>query len=77
MERSGTRRENNHLINWEETSVLDHGSEQELLVKEAPHIEMTPVEECFNQDGGLGNPWLLDHSDEEARTTLTDLTLYP
>ena len=57
--------------------MLDHGSEQELLVKEAPHIEMTPVEECFNQDGGLGNPWLLDHSDEEARTTLTDLTLYP
>ena len=27
--------ENHHLINWEETTVLDHGRGQELLVKEA------------------------------------------
>ena len=29
---------------------------QELLVKEALHIQMTPVEMCFNQDGGLEVP---------------------
>ena len=28
----------------------------ELLVKEALHIQMTPSEECFNQDGGLEVP---------------------
>ena len=38
---------------WEETTVLDHGRGQELLVKEALHIQMTPVEERFNRDGGL------------------------
>ena len=29
-------------IDWEETTVLDHGRGQELLVKEAVHIQMTP-----------------------------------
>ena len=29
---------------------------QELLVKEALHIQMTPVEERFNRDGGLEVP---------------------
>ena len=37
--------ENHHPINWEETTALDHGRGQELLVKEAPHIQMTPSEE--------------------------------
>ena len=39
-----------------ETTVLDHGRGQELLVKEALHIQMTPVEERFNRDGGLEVP---------------------
>ena len=34
----------------------DHGRGQELLVKEALHIQMTPVEERFNRDGGLEVP---------------------
>ena len=52
-------RENHHPIHWEETIVLDHGRGQELLVKEellvreALHIQMTFSEERFNQDGGL------------------------
>jgi len=37
-------------------TILDHGRGQELLVKETLHIQMTPVEECFNQDGGLEVP---------------------
>ena len=57
--------EHHHPIHWEETTVLDHGRGQELL-KEALHIQMTPVEERFNRDGGLGSPWLLDRCDEEA-----------
>ena len=32
--------ENHHLIHWEQTTVLDHGRGQELLVKEALHIQM-------------------------------------
>ena len=35
--------EHHHPIHWEETTVLDHGRGQELMVK-----EMTPVEERFN-----------------------------
>ena len=34
----------------------DQGQGQELLVKEALHIQMTPSEECFNRDGGLEVP---------------------
>ena len=49
-------RENHHPIHWEETTVLDHGRGQELLVKEALHIQMTPSEERFNWDGGLVVP---------------------
>ena len=48
--------ENHHAIDWEETTVLDHGRGQELLVKETLHIQMTPSEECFNRDGGLEVP---------------------
>ena len=39
-----------------ETTVLDHGRGQELLMKEALHIQMTPVEGRFNRDGGLEVP---------------------
>ena len=45
--------ENHHSIDWEETTVLDHSRGEELLVKGALHIQMTPSEERFNQDGGL------------------------
>ena len=41
-----------------ETTVLDHGREQELLVKEALHIHMTPSKESFNRNGGPGVPGL-------------------
>ena len=40
--------ENHHLMHWEETIVLDHGRGQELLVKEALHIQMKTSEEHFN-----------------------------
>ena len=36
--------------------MLDHGRGQELLVKEALHIQMTPSEERFNRDGGIEVP---------------------
>ena len=48
--------EHHHPIHWEETTMLDRGRGQELLVKKALHIQMTPVEECFNRDGGLEVP---------------------
>ena len=48
--------ENHHPIDCEETTVLDHGREKKLLVKEALHIWMTPSEKHFNQDGGLEVP---------------------
>ena len=54
------------IVHWVETTVLDYGREQEVLVKEALHIQMTPSEERFNRDGRLEVPWLLDHCDEEA-----------
>ena len=48
--------ENHHPIHCEETTVLDHSRGQELLAKEALHIQMTPAEEHFNRDGGLEVP---------------------
>ena len=48
--------ENHHPLHWEETTVLDHGRGQELLVKEALHNQMTPSDKRFNQDGGLEVP---------------------
>ena len=36
--------------------ILEHGRGQELLVKEALHIQMTPVEVRFNRDGELEVP---------------------
>ena len=40
--------ENDHQTYPEETTVLDHGRGQELLVKEALHIQMT-TEEALSQ----------------------------
>ena len=60
--------ENHHPIHWEETRVLHHGRGQELLVKEALHIRMTPSEERFNRDGGLEVPgyWTSVMSSQEG-----------
>ena len=62
--------ENHHPIHWEETTVLDHGRGQELLVKEVLHIEMTPTEECFNRDRGLKVPgcWTAVMRKQEGRS---------
>ena len=45
--------ENHDPIHWEKTAVVDHGRGQELLVKEALHIQMTPLEEYFDQVEGM------------------------
>ena len=45
--------ENHHPIDWEETTVLDHGRGQELLVMEALHIQMTSSMTCI-----LSSVWL-------------------
>ena len=75
--------EHHHSIHWEETTILDHGRGQELLVKEAFHIQMTPVEECFNRDGGLEVPgcWTAVMRRQGGRSNphrpLTSNDLYP
>ena len=72
-----------HPIHWEETTILDHGRGQELLVKEALHIQMTPVEERFNRDGGLEVPgcWTAVMRTQEGRSNphrpLTSNDVYP
>ena len=43
--------ENHYLIHLEETTMLDHGRRQELLMEEALHVQTTYSEECFNQFG--------------------------
>jgi len=67
--------EHHHPIHGEETPVLDHGRGQELLVKEALQIQMTPVKERFNQDEGLEVPgcWTAVMRRQEGRNNLTDL----
>ena len=63
--------------------VLDHGRGQELLLKEALHIQMTPSEERFNQDGGLEVPgcWIAVMRRQEGRSNphrpLTSDDVYP
>ena len=56
--------ENYHLIYWEVTTVLHHGRGQELFLKEAVHIQMTPSLEQLPR-WRTGTPWLLDRCDEE------------
>ena len=48
--------ENHYPIHWTETTAPDCGRGQELLVKEALHIQMAPSEEYFNGGGGLEVP---------------------
>ena len=66
-----------------ETTVLDHGRGQELLVKEALHIQMTPSEEHFNWDGGLEVPgcWIAVMRRQGGRGNphqpLTSNNMYP
>ena len=75
--------ENHHPIDWEETTVLDRGRGQELLLKEALHIQMTPSEERFNRDGGLEVPgcWIAVMRRQEGRSNphrpLTSDDVYP
>ena len=75
--------ENHHPIDWEETTVLDRGRGQELLLKEALHIQMTPSEERFNRDGGLEVPgcWIAVMRRQGGRSNphrpLTSDDVYP
>ena len=75
--------ENHHPINWEKTTVLDHGRGQELLVKEALHIQMTPSEEHFKWGGGLEVPgcWIAVMRRQGGRSNhhppLTSNDVYP
>ena len=78
-----TRLKNHHPIDWEETTVLDRGRGQELLLKEALHIQMTPSEECSNRDGGLKVPgcWIAVMRRQGGRSNphrpLTSDDVYP
>ena len=45
--------ENHHPIHLEETTLLDHGRGQELLVNDTLYMQMTLLKECLNQDGEL------------------------
>ena len=46
-----------HHINWKDTSVINRARRpEELLLKEAIHIQGTPAGECLNRDGGKGIP---------------------
>ena len=73
----------NDPIDWEETTVLDRGRGQELLLKEALHIQMTPSEERFNRDGGLEVPgcWIAVMRRQGGRSNphrpLTSDDVYP
>ena len=63
--------------------MLDHGRGQELLVKEALHIQMTPSEEHFNWDGELDVPgcWIAVMRRQEGETNphqpVTSNVMYP
>ena len=75
--------ENHHPIHCEETTILDHGRGGELLVNKALHIQMTPAEESFNQDGGLEVPgcWTAVMRSQGERSnphrSLTSNDVYP
>ena len=46
-----------HPINWKDTSVIDRARRpEELLLKEAIHIQGTPAGDRLNRDGGKGIP---------------------
>ena len=47
----------NRTSEWNETKVLDQARRrQELMIKEASHINLTPEDQRFNRDGGLELP---------------------
>ena len=49
--------DNQHSINWEETSIIDQARRhKELLLKEVLHIHMTPADQRINRDEGLELP---------------------
>ena len=49
--------DNQHSINWEETSIIDQARRhKELLLKKALHIHMTPADQRINRDEGLELP---------------------
>ena len=58
-----------------ETTALDRGRGQELFLKEALHIQITPSEERFNWDGGLEVPgcWIAVMRGQGGGAILTDL----
>ena len=46
-----------HPINWKDTLVINRARQpEELLLKEAIHIQETPAWECLNRDGGKEIP---------------------
>ena len=61
-----------NLLGGDHSAALCRG--QELLVKEALHIQMTPSEERFNRDEGLEVPrcWT-DVMSSQGGAILTDL----
>ena len=49
--------DNQHSINWEETSIIDQARRhKELLLKKALHTHMTPADQRINWDEGLELP---------------------
>ena len=63
-----------HTIKWEQTTVVDMARHpSKLLLKEAIHINMTPVEECLNRGTGLELPgcWVATLRRQEGRTNWT------
>ena len=74
--------ENHHPIDWEETTVLDHGEGQELLLKGGPAHPDDTLGATLQPGWRTGSPWLLDRCDEEAGRSnphrpLTSDDVYP
>ena len=59
--------ENHHPIYWEKTTVLDDGRGQlEAVGEGGPAHPDDNLREALQPRWRTGNPWLLDHCDEEA-----------
>ena len=59
-------RENHYPIDWQETTVLDHGRGRELLVKLGPAHPDDTLREVLQPGWRTGSLWLLDRCEEEA-----------
>ena len=58
--------DNQHFINWKEASIIDRARmHEELLLKEALHIHMTPAYQRLNEMG-VGGPGMLVGNAEET-----------